>query len=192
DIRERGVRSIICLGDVGAYGPEPEACLAYVLERCSLIIRGNGDGASEYRRSGAAGAPTPWPLQVEQGELLFVHGSARDPLREYVFPEDASNEKKLTDLFRWIPRLCFQGHTHLPGVFTDDFQFATPAELGYRFSFDDRKAMINVGSVGQPRDGDLRACYVLFDPGASGSPPSIEFRRVEFDVEAARRKPRRR
>jgi diadenosine tetraphosphatase ApaH/serine/threonine PP2A family protein phosphatase len=80
-----------------------------------------------------------------------------------------------------VNRWCFQGHTHLPGIFTDAPQFLLSEQVGgeYRMS---GKAMINVGSVGQPRDGDPRACYVLLDG------ETVRFRRVPYDTEAAARK----
>ena len=67
----------------------------------------------------------------------------------------------------------------MPGVFSADHRFSRPSELGERFSLveDQQSYMINVGSVGQPRDGDSRSCYVIFDE------ESITFRRVEYDIE---------
>ncbi|HVJ82254.1 MAG TPA: metallophosphoesterase family protein [Planctomycetia bacterium] len=216
DIRKHEVEGIICLGDVVGYGPDPCPCVDYVMQRCEVVILGNHDQGALFDPEGFnnsaeraifwtraqlenavdPNAEARWeflgdrPRRIENGDFLFVHGSARHPLNEYVFPEDIYNERKMERIFQMIPRYCFQGHTHVPGVFTEDLKFATPAELGYRFSFDDRKAMVNVGSVGQPRDGDSRACYVLLDPGAGdeGARPSLEYRRVAYDVEAAIRK----
>jgi diadenosine tetraphosphatase ApaH/serine/threonine PP2A family protein phosphatase len=84
--------------------------------------------------------------------------------------------------FALVGRYCFQGHTHLAGVFTEDRRFYGPAELGYAYRLDGRKALVNVGSVGQPRDGDWRAAYALLDG------ETVRFRRVEYDVEATVRK----
>ena len=58
-------------------------------------------------------------------------------------------------------RYCFQGHTHVPGIFTESMQFLAPRKSNYTYKLDGRKTLCNVGSVGQPRDGDWRACYVV-------------------------------
>lgn len=116
--------------------------------------------------------------QVEGG-LMFVHGSPRGPTNEYVFPEDTQNVKKMEKLFSLFPHLCFQGHTHVPGIFTSDMRFIRPDDIGDGHPVTDttQRLMVNVGSVGQPRDGDSRSCYVILDPDR------IRYRRVEYDVE---------
>ena len=84
------------------------------------------------------------------------------------------NTRKLEKLFSMIEGCCFQGHTHVPGVFTEDFRFLSPPEISNRLSYRTGKFMVNVGSVGQPRDCDPRACYVIqYDE-------LLEFRRVEY------------
>jgi diadenosine tetraphosphatase ApaH/serine/threonine PP2A family protein phosphatase len=80
-------------------------------------------------------------------------------------------------LFSLIEQTCFQGHTHVPGVFTESASFFSPDEIGFQYRLSSEKAMINVGSVGQPRDGDARACYVVLEDSL------VTFRRVEYDVE---------
>jgi diadenosine tetraphosphatase ApaH/serine/threonine PP2A family protein phosphatase len=116
----------------------------------------------------------PWPL-------LAVHGSPRKPINEYIFPDDAINAyEKMRQIFDRVDRLAIVGHTHVPGVFTDEPDFYPPDELGgFTYAFnEDEKAIINVGSVGQPRDQDPRASYVLLHDDR------VEFRRVEYDVDA--------
>jgi diadenosine tetraphosphatase ApaH/serine/threonine PP2A family protein phosphatase len=117
---------------------------------------------------------------------LYVHGSPRNPLNEYVFPEDVQNERKMGQLGGKFERVCFNGHTHVPGIFLEDgperWQFIGPEECASGFPLDRRKVICNVGAVGQPRDGDWRACYTLFD-GAR-----IWFRRVAYDVETTIKK----
>jgi len=112
--------------------------------------------------------------------LLAVHGSPRRPVNEYVFPDDATeNPDKLEAVFERIERICVCGHTHVPGVFTDEPDFYPPSELGddatYRFN-EREKALINVGSVGQPRDLDPRASYVMMHADHA------QFLRVEYEV----------
>lgn len=204
DIADQDVDQIYCLGDVIGYGPNPRECIDRVMQY-ELCILGNHDQGAlfdpEGFSSGAEKAIFWTRAQLEQcnhteppqtkrwnflcelprahreGDLLFVHGSARSPLNEYVFPEDIYNPKKMEKIFSLIERYCFQGHTHVPGVFTDDGRFLSPLDLNGRFQLGQRKVMINVGSVGQPRDTDNRSCYVILTDDA------LEYRRVPYDFE---------
>ncbi len=116
-----------------------------------------------------------------QTALLAVHGSPRRPINEYIFPEDVSTAPdKLITIFERVPKICVVGHTHVPGVFTDEPDFYPPGELTdstYLFN-ESEKAIINVGSVGQPRDMDPRASYVVLDERG------VQFMRVPYDIEA--------
>ena len=89
----------------------------------------------------------------------------------------------MQEIFTPVRHICFAGHTHLPGVSSPDGTFTRPNELWANTYFieDDEKAFINVGSVGQPRDGDTRACYVLLDEGSDSR--RVIYRRVEYDLE---------
>jgi predicted phosphodiesterase len=206
DIQQQGVSEIYCLGDVIGYGPNPRECIDLVM-KCNACILGNHDQGAlfdpEGFNSGAERAifwtreqlETPVGTQEDRtrrwnflGELprnrrengyLFVHGSARNPLNEYVFPEDIYNQRKMEKIFSLIEKYCFQGHTHVPGVFSQhpnsqNYTFASPDELGYQYRLSDTKVMINVGSVGQPRDGNPRSCYVILEDDV------VKFRRVEY------------
>ena len=198
------VEEIYCLGDVIGYGPDPAACIDLVRERCQLTLLGNHDQASLFDPEGfnkTAERAIFWTRRtLENGRgaaerfdflgelprthserddtLLFVHGSARNPLNEYVFPEDIYNGPKMSKIFTLVGRHCFQGHTHIPGVFTEDLDFLSPADLDGRYVLGPAKALVNVGSVGQPRDGDPRASYVTLDGDR------LTFRRVEYDHRA--------
>ena len=114
------------------------------------------------------------------GELVFLHGSPRRPVNEYIFPDDIyNNPAKIEGIFDRFTHLCFVGHTHVPGVFTPAPDFYAPSEVGDVFETTlGKKALINVGSVGQPRDRDPRACYCLVDD------ETVRFVRVEYDVES--------
>ncbi|MEZ6048018.1 MAG: metallophosphoesterase family protein [Planctomycetaceae bacterium] len=115
--------------------------------------------------------------------FMFVHGSARNPLNEYVFPEDIVYQQiKMERIYSLVDQYCFQGHTHIPGVFTDDNSFRSPEELHFEFTLDNRKALVNVGSVGQPRNGDCRSSYVILDG------QKVSFKRVEYDLETTAQK----
>ena len=93
------------------------------------------------------------------------------------FPEDVYNSRKIDKIFGVVERRCFQGHTHVPGVFTRDKRFLCPADINNQFVLGEDKTMVNVGSVGQPRDGNPRSCYVLLDDNV------VQFRRVEYPFE---------
>lgn len=204
DIQSQDISEVFCLGDVIGYGPNPCECIDKVMELTKMCILGNHDQGALFDPEGfSSGAERAifwtrsqlernndgdknvrrWAYLCElnrtyrDGDMLFVHGSARSPLNEYVFPEDVYNAKKLEKIFSLIPKHCFQGHTHVPGVFTEDSRFYSPTDLGGRYRLTDQKAMINVGSVGQPRDSDTRSCYVVVDE------ETVEFRRVEYPID---------
>ena len=115
-----------------------------------------------------------------QGEMVFVHGSPRRPINEYVFPDDVyTNPAKIHSLFEQFGKLCFVGHTHVPGVFFDTPDFYSPDELDGEYEISENyKALINVGSVGQPRDRDSRASYVVVEDD------TVRFVRIKYDVDA--------
>jgi predicted phosphodiesterase len=116
---------------------------------------------------------------LDLGNIALVHGSPRRPINEYIFPDAIyNNPNKIRGLFDRIEKICFVGHTHVPGVFLDTPDFYSPDELEWAFEVDPkRKAIINVGSVGQPRDSDPRAGYVLVESGV------IRFIRVPYNID---------
>jgi len=114
----------------------------------------------------------------------FVHASPRKPINEYIFPDDVyTNPVKVQILFEKVEHICFVGHTHLPGVFLDEPDFYLPSELGDEYPIiKDERAIINVGSVGQPRDKDPRAGYVYVEDNM------VNFVRLEYDIDAVTEK----
>lgn len=118
-------------------------------------------------------------LGGEKATIDFVHASPRKPINEYIFPDDVyTNPTKVQLLFERVKHICFVGHTHLPGVFLDEPDFYLPEELGERYPIiNDEKAIINIGSVGQPRDKDNRASYVYVEENV------VNFVRLEYDFE---------
>lgn len=211
-IKTLDVDQIYCLGDIIGYGPDPVACLDSVMEHCDLTILGNHDQAAifdpegfnpvalraifwtreqlEHAQGGNSKNDLRWdfigelPRRHDEGRLLFVHGSPRDPTNEYVFPEHVYEQSKIEALMNRFEKFCFQGHTHIPGVFTDHCQFVAPEDHDYFFQLSEQKLMINVGSVGQPRDEDPRACFVVLDTEEL----TLRYHRVEYDVEKTRSK----
>jgi predicted phosphodiesterase len=200
DAASLGVSEFYCLGDVVGYGPNPCDCIDRVM-RFRVCVLGNHDQGALFDPEGfSAGAERAifwtrdqlefagdvqervrrWdflcelPRTVREEGILYVHGSARNPLNEYVFPEDVHNPRKLEKLFSLVEHYCFQGHTHVPGVFTEDGRFVRPDQVGGLYKLGTEKALINVGSVGQPRDGDPRSSYVVLEDQV------VHFRRVEY------------
>ncbi len=203
DIDEQGITEIFCLGDVIGYGPNPIECIDLMRKRATMCLSGNHDQASlfdpegfnnsaekailwtreqleDFRRPDAS---ERWdflnelPRMHRDGELLFVHGSPRNPLNEYVFADDIYSERKMERLFSLVPKFSFQGHTHVPGIFTESREFFAPEDIGGKYTLGDKKAMINVGSVGQPRDRNPKACYVVLED------LTVTFRRVAYPCE---------
>lgn len=125
------------------------------------------------------------PLTKNEDRYLFCHGSPRDPVREYVISTDGLlNRDKLVDIFELFDEIAVAGHTHQAGMHDEDFQWHG---LGGRkeFSIDlptGSKAYVNAGSVGQPRDGDPRACYCILDAD------KVTWYRVEYDVRRTQEK----
>lgn len=206
DIRQLNISEIYCLGDVVGYGANPRECIDLCMD-LPVSILGNHDQAAMFDPEGfnpvalkailwtrdelerRVGNPNKnaqrWdylgemPHKVDQEQFLFVHGSPRDPTNEYVFPEDEYDKRKLDNLFGRIQQYCFQGHTHIPGIFPIGRDFISPEECNSEYKLAADKIMVNVGSVGQPRDRDPRACYVTVQDD------TLTFRRVEYDVNAA-------
>ena len=205
DITARKIRTIICLGDVVGYGPNPRECLDLAADVASECLLGNHDQAVLYgpvsfslaadkaihwtrthlhaetdrdarnRRWRFLGART---VKLEMPGYLFVHASPRRPVNEYIFPEDVFTARsKLESIFDRFEGTCFVGHTHMAGVFTEDLQFLPAGSLRDGFRLGRCKAVVNVGSVGQPRDRDWRSCYVAVEDGVA------RFVRVEYDID---------
>ena len=212
DILSRDIKDIICLGDLVGYGANPRECVDLIQRHATVCLRGNHDDAvltkgtrdfniraesalmwtRDQLFSGAQLARDRQrrirflrnlPLTHEDGDSVFVHGSPRMPLKDYVFPRDVRNKAKMQEIFGAVKRFCFCGHTHVPGVFTPAGRYTHPEELlGGIYMPESPKVLVNVGSVGQPRDSDRRACYCIFNG------ESVVFRRVPYDTQAAAEK----
>lgn len=204
DIKRRGIKDIVCLGDIIGYGPNPRECLQ-ALMGCKAVLMGNHEEAVLYYGEDfnpKAREAIDWTRDqlnrpecpkeenydlwnflgvmeqlVVTDEAMFVHASPRDPTKEYVTPDDCKkNREKLDDIFTKFDRICFIGHSHIPGVYTQELRYIDPKTIGSEYRLeDDRKALINVGAVGQPRDGDPRSSYTTFDGRM------VRFIRLEYE-----------
>jgi diadenosine tetraphosphatase ApaH/serine/threonine PP2A family protein phosphatase len=195
-----------CLGDTIGYGPEPNICLEQMQTLAKYALTGNHDLAclglvSLADFNALARTANQWNnAQLEPGPRAYLealpeklplppaatlaHASPRDPIWEYILdPETAEANLKHFDT-----PICFVGHTHVPTVFAHNasgkraFRRGAPGEVlqleeGSRY-------IVNPGSVGQPRDGDPRAAYALWDTAAG----TIRFNRVEYDIAATQAK----
>ena len=208
-IRRQEISKLYCLGDVVGYGPDPEFCVDLVRGHCEMCLMGNHDealfrdasdfnpharGAIEYTRRimkpkwySNSEKKARWkylqdlPLTQREGRFLFVHGSPRDPVREYVLSTDGFlNPEKLRAVFDSFEGIAVGGHTHHPGMHDESLRFSgldghesctleIPAH---------GKLFINVGSTGQPRDGDNRACYAVLED------ERVTWHRVAYDYRA--------
>jgi predicted phosphodiesterase len=188
---------IWCLGDLVGYGPRPNECCDGVAAGASLCLAGNhdlvvlatldiadfaGDAAtaalwtrdvlSPQSRAFLAGLR---PSSTADGVALF-HGSARDPVWEYVLSEEAA-----WWTFEAVDQpLILVGHSHIPLAisYAGDALAGGLAEGGAEIELRGARWLLNPGSVGQPRDGDPRAAYLLLEPGKAS------FRRVEYPIAA--------
>jgi len=200
-LRARGVEEIWCAGDIVGYGPDPEECIEQISENTCLCVRGNHEAAVLWEAGAAsfnwaARAACEWtrgrikargwgylaalPLTWERKEerALVVHAEPGCAvLFDYIstLGEGMRNLEKVRE--GWV---CFVGHSHGACVFREEGGRWTEGKGKLRLGKKE-KAIINVGSVGQPRDGDPRSCCVLFDTEKR----EISFERVWYDTEEA-------
>jgi predicted phosphodiesterase len=193
------VDAIWHLGDVVGYGPEPDAVVARLASLGAIGVRGNHDAAAaggreieyfnpeardamEWTRARITPATRDWlaalPERHIHGDVTLVHGSPRDPIWEYV----TSSSVARASIAVMSTSLGLHGHTHVPVAFiaTDDRLEVFTASDGRGVELGDRVALVNPGSVGQPRDGDPRASYLVLDPDAR----SVTWHRVGYDIAA--------
>jgi diadenosine tetraphosphatase ApaH/serine/threonine PP2A family protein phosphatase len=198
DIRRRNIERIIVLGDVIGYGPNPKETLELVRSiNPEVILMGNHEHALingcpsnmhprakttiEWTHQQLSAAELQWikdwPTHKTVDDILAVHASPRNHVLEYIFPHDIKRPGLMKERFDLLPnRHCVVGHVHIPGVFTENNEFLEPTDLmSNLYLFGEEKSIINVGSVGQPRDMDNRSCYVTLDG------ESVIFRRVSYD-----------
>lgn len=194
------IDQVWCLGDVVGYGPCPNECIARLREFPDYYcVAGNHDWAAigridiaEFNPSAQAACRwtseqlTPdnkaylesLSTRIVQGSSVLVHGSPREPIWEYIiYPSTAQLNFQFFDT-----QLCFVGHTHAPAIFHEEtstrrFEISIPVPDRV-IELPDERLIINPGSVGQPRDGDPRAAYMIYHEEEK----QLEYHRIEYDV----------
>jgi diadenosine tetraphosphatase ApaH/serine/threonine PP2A family protein phosphatase len=208
DIGDQNIDRTVCLGDTLGYGPNPAECVDLVAEHCEWSLLGNHDYGALYEPTNfnaAAEQAAHWTraqfdaeedkevaakrweflgglrVRTQMEDFLCVHGTPRRPINEYLFPDDAINSPvKMKQIFDRIPKHSMSGHTHVPGIFTDEPDFYPPDELNGSFNFaDEEHIIINPGSVGQPRDLDPRLSYAILDDEVC----TVDFFRIDYDID---------
>ena len=201
DAAGRDYQAVLCLGDIVGYGPNPNEVTAWVRAYADVVIRGNHDKAcsgatpfdsfnpsaqcsSRWTRQELLDDHRQWLLNLDRGPVLvesfdLVHGAPDDEDR-YMFHEHEAE----AGLRRASESLTFFGHTHVQGGFIGERCWrgyevsrlnACPDQMAI---ISDRRYLLNPGAVGQPRDGDARAAYCIYDSAMRVA----EFCRVEYDI----------
>jgi diadenosine tetraphosphatase ApaH/serine/threonine PP2A family protein phosphatase len=199
DIRGLGAERIWCLGDIVGYGADPNAVCDRLVEAAQVSLAGNHDWAAVGKIdassfNGAAAAAVAWTsgqLSTRTREWLsglplvhladgtrLVHATPSDPAAwQYVFSAgDAEGE-----LGTYQEPLCLVGHSHVPANFEADGLRVRVSRAEVVPLVAGRRYLINVGSVGQPRDGDPRAAFLVYDTERQ----ELAHRRVAYDIEKA-------
>jgi len=199
--RKGGVEEIWCLGDVVGYGPDPHQCLELLRQYKHVCVAGNHDWAaigkldtSNFNPDAAAACHwtaqqlTPedvkylesLPLVIQKGDFTLVHGSPREPIWEYLLSTSSAKEN-----FAYFQSpFCLVGHSHVPLVFKygddDDACLFSSFSPYAGLILGRSRLIVNPGGVGQPRDGDPRASYAIYDSERK----MIRLYRVPYDIDA--------
>jgi predicted phosphodiesterase len=195
-------KRFISAGDVVGYGADPNECIEKMVSIGAVNIKGNHDAAVlgeadiAYFNANAAAAVV-WtkekltkystdylyslPLVHEEELFTVVHGTLHEPEEFRYMLTNVEAEQTFEVLKK---KICFVGHSHVPAVFSlKDGRISLSFKNKIKLE-EDAKYIINAGSIGQPRDGDWRACYCIYDTDKN----EIELRRVEYDVKTAQKK----
>lgn len=200
----RGVEAWICLGDTVGYGADPSACLQKVQNECAVVLLGNHDAAASGQIdlghfNPSARRAAEWT--AEQLSATERHYLASLPLTHiddaahcvHAEPRKPQAWGYITDMWDAQEALaatetpcCFVGHSHTAFIcgLSDDVPHMCAAQVGRIQLREGRRYLTNVGSVGQPRDGDWRACFAIWDQEQN----SLELVRCSYDLERTQKK----
>ncbi|MDP7416117.1 MAG: metallophosphoesterase family protein [Dehalococcoidales bacterium] len=201
--KQGGVNEIWCLGDVVGYGPDPHQCLELLRQKNHICIAGNHDWAAVGKIDTAyfnpdAAAACHWTarqlspedikyleslsLILERAEFTLAHGSPREPTGEYII--STSIAKVNFNLFQ--SPYCLVGHYHVPLVFKEEGDTCSASQFlpNVGLALGKSRLIINPGGVGQPRDGDPRASYAIYDRENK----IVRLYRIPYDIAATQDK----
>ncbi len=197
-LRARQVKEIYCLGDIVGYGPNPNECINLIRQNCKIALMGNHDYAAigseninyfnEYARKA-----TFWtidqlpeenliylkqlPFTFQTADYFLVHSAPANPLAwHYVLSKDDA----VYELDSFTQPVCFIGHSHVPAIYSTKTAFR---ENSFYLQ-QDQRYIINVGSLGQPRDGNPDLSICLYDTESK----HVEYVRLKYDVEKTYKK----
>ncbi len=203
DAKQQNIDKIHSLGDVVGYGCNPVECIKLVEQTCDIRLMGNHEFlalglADESKYNPAALESITWTqerlgdydmsilekykMDASDGEFYFVHASPFKPSEwNYIL-----NVNQAVQAFENLQqRVCFCGHSHVPMIFLENPEGPPRQKTGHDILMDpDYRYIINVGSTGQPRDNDPRACYVIVDSETD----DLCYRRVEYDYKYTQEK----
>jgi len=198
-----GVDEIWCLGDIVGYGPEPTECIKLIQKVKAVCVAGNHDLGAAGKVdlalfNPAAAEVCKWtaeklnpvdiryledlPKTVQKGDFLLAHGSPVEPILEYVMSTSIA-EKSFS---YFDSQFCLVGHTHVPMAYKKEENSTSSIALSPAIGLVtiDHRMIINPGAVGQPRDGDPRASYGIYDSEGN----MFRLHRVDYDIRATQDK----
>ena len=202
DADKRGADHFACTGDVVGYNADPKACLQIIRKRNCTLVQGNHDYYAACNESMELFTPMArksinWtrkqlsaferkylrhlPLIVDIENFTIVHSSLSNPHRwNYIFKRKTAD----ANFRNQFNPVCFYGHTHVPLAF---IKGKNSIEKGFYETLNIRPGyqyLINVGSIGQPRDRDPRAAYIMYDT----SEQTVTIHRVDYDIKTTQQK----
>ncbi|MBI5888550.1 MAG: metallophosphoesterase family protein [Deltaproteobacteria bacterium] len=201
-----GINEILCLGDIVGYNANPNECCALMRETNARCIMGNHDsraigledtfGFNRYAEEAVLWTARELTAQnrdfleklprslIVENKFLAVHGWVNDTDR-YIIGESATLRNfELMKQFTPPVKLCFFGHTHVPVVYVEGGEKTDGSAIGQLQLSGNDSSLINPGSIGQPRDSDPRASFLVYDSKKS----TVQFHRVEYDIKTAAEK----
>jgi len=203
DIALRRVDKIHCLGDVVGYGCDPIACLELIQKECDIKLIGNHEYAvldlitcehmNQYARKSITWTKdelsdrdisiiSDFELEAQFADCHLVHAS---PFESDQWHYLLKTSEAITAFDHFSQQIGFVGHTHLPMIFSRSSDGTIRCKTGHDFDMDEEsRYLINTGSVGQPRDTDARACYIVCD----SSEQAVTYHRVAYDVKKTQAK----
>jgi predicted phosphodiesterase len=205
DIDTQSIDEVVCLGDIVGYGANPNECVDLIKKRCPIILLGNHDAAAidqlstqhfnihakiaiewtaQTLRNEAKDILAELPLRSAIGQMTLVHATPYEPNMWYYI---TSLEEAAFNFQFFDTQICIVGHTHIPIIIVLDNnkELYVHQDVSIRATDNEgARLLINVGSVGQPRDRNPKSCYGIFDTDSS----EFVYRRIAYNIEKTQQK----